>query len=166
MINIRNAKQNDLAQVVDILNPFILETAITFDTEPYSAVSRLPWFQQFSTTGRYRCLVAEDDKNGIIGYACSGPLRPKRAYDTSVEVSIYKSRNASEPGVGSTLYESLFALLAEEDIHRAHALITLPNEASVAIHKKFGFREVGVLNEAGRKFGKYYSVMWMEKHIN
>ncbi len=161
---IRPAELADLPAIVQILNPFIKETAITFDTEPYSVDTRRPWFSQFSTTGRHRCLVAEADGR-IVGYANSGPLRPKRAYDTSVEVSIYKARDFNEKGLGSALYERLFSELAEEDVHRAHALITLPNEASVAIHQKFGFKEVGTLTEAGRKFGQYHSVYWMEKHF-
>jgi phosphinothricin acetyltransferase len=98
-----------------------------------------------------------------LGYANSGPLRPKAAYDTSVEVSIYRSPKYKEPGLGSLLYQTLFDRLAKEDVHRAHALITLPNEASIALHKKMGFYQVGQLNEAGRKFNAYHSVLWMEK---
>ncbi|WP_196158898.1 GNAT family N-acetyltransferase [Reinekea sp. G2M2-21] len=161
---IRPAELADLPGMVHILNPFISETAITFDTEPYTVDTRRPWFSQFSKTGRHRCVVAEVDGR-IVGYANSGPLRPKRAYDTSVEVSIYKARDFHEIGLGSALYDRLFSELAEEDVHRAHALITLPNEASVAIHSKFGFKEVGTLTEAGRKFGQYHSVYWMEKHF-
>ena len=161
---IRPASVEDLPAMVAILNPFILNTAVTFDTEPYTAQSRLPWFNQFSLDGRHRCYVAVVDSQ-VVGYANSGPLRPKRAYDTSVEVSIYKSQECALAGIGSALYKTLFDSLGNEDVHRAHALVTLPNAASVAIHEKFGFREVGTLQEAGRKFGEYHSVYWMEKHF-
>jgi phosphinothricin acetyltransferase len=162
---IRNIVKSDLPQIVDILNPFILTTAVTFDTDPYTPDSRLPWFQQFDPSGRHQCLVAEKDGT-IVGYANSGRLREKRAYDTSVEVSIYKAQGCNEPGLGTRLYTALFESLSKQDIHRAHALITLPNEASVALHKKFGFYEVGTLHEAGRKFDQYHSVFWMEKRLN
>jgi phosphinothricin acetyltransferase len=164
-LKIRNITESDLPQVVDILNPFILRTAITFDTNPYTSESRFSWFQQFKELGRHQCLVAEKDGK-IIGYANSGRLREKQAYDTSVEVSIYKAQESNEPGLGTRLYSALFDKLSREDIHRAHALITLPNEASLALHKKFGFYEVGTLHEAGRKFDQYHSVFWMEKRLN
>lgn len=162
---IRRAQPQDLNSMVRILNHFIENTAITFDTQPYSTESRQPWFAQFSSRGRHRCLVAEVDGE-IIGYANSGPLRPKAAYDTSVEVSVYTAHDSQRRGIGSELYQALFTELSKEDVHRAHALITLPNAKSVRLHKKFGFCEVGTLHEAGRKFDRYHSVYWMEKHLD
>jgi phosphinothricin acetyltransferase len=164
-ILIRPIQATDLPAIVAILNPFIATTAITFDTDPYSAQTRRPWFNQFSDTGRYRCLVAEKLNGELIGYANSAPLRAKRAYDTSVEVSIYRSPDRSVPGLGSLLYGKLFESLRTEDIHRAHAVITLPNSASITLHEKFGFYEVGTLHEAGRKFDSYHNVFWMEKRF-
>ena len=161
-VQIRPARLSDLEAMIGILNPFILDTAVTFDTEPYDVERRQPWFSQFSEQGRYQCFVAEVD-GSVVGYANSGPLRPKRAYDTSVEVSVYVKSGNEGNGLGSQLYQSLFAALELEDVHRAHALVTLPNSASVALHKKFGFYEVGTLNEAGRKFEKYHSVLWLER---
>lgn len=164
-ILIRPIQATDLAAIVAILNPFIATTATTFDTEPYSAQTRRPWFNQFGDTGRYRCFVAEKLNGELIGYANSSPLRAKRAYDTSVEVSIYRSPDRTIPGLGSLLYAKLFEYLRNEDVHRAHAVITLPNIASIALHEKFGFYEVGTLHEAGRKFDTYHNVFWMEKRF-
>jgi len=162
-IIIRPIQLTDLPAIVAILNPFIETSATTFDTEPYTVTTRLPWFHQFKDTGRYRCFVAETPDGELLGFANSGPLRPKRAYDTSVEVSIYRSPERTVSGLGSLLYAELFTALAGEDVHRAHAVITLPNKASIGLHQKFGFYEVGTLNEAGRKFGRYHDVFWMEK---
>lgn len=150
--------------MVQILNHYIQHTAINFDTHPYTAVARQPWFQQFSDQGRYRCLVAEQS-NRIVGYANSSALRPKAAYDTSVEVSVYADHQRSGQGLGTRLYDALFTALADEDIHRAHAVITLPNDVSIRLHEKFDFYAVGTLHEAGRKFGRYHSVYWMEKQL-
>jgi phosphinothricin acetyltransferase len=159
---IRRAHNADLASIVAILNPYIMNTTITFDTEPYTAETRQPWFNMFSEQGRHQCLVAEYDQK-IIGYANSGIFKPKRAYDTSVEVSVYRAPDVNIRGVGKALYNALFSSLNDTDIHRAYAYITLPNEASIALHRKFGFTEAGLLSDAGRKFGQYHSVMLMEK---
>ena len=164
MLEIRPIEASDYNSIVNILNPFIENTAVTFDTSPYTVESRQSWFNQFRQTGRHQCLVAEA-AGSIVGYANSSALRPKAAYDTSVEVSIYRAPNYREPGLGTLLYQALFDRLSEEDVHRAHAVITLPNDASVALHKKMGFYDVGVLNEAGRKFGQFHSVLWMEKKL-
>jgi phosphinothricin acetyltransferase len=67
--------------------------------------------------------------------------------------------------VGSALYGELFKILEGEDVHRAYAGITLPNPASVALHRRFGFREIGVFREVGRKLGCYWDVAWYEKPL-
>lgn len=158
---IRPIQLADLAEVVEILNPFIVNSSVTFDTQPYTAETRIPWFEQFSERGRHQCLVAV--LNGkVVGYANSSKLKEKAAYETSVEVSVYSN---GPRGLGRKLYQALFDRLSQEDIHRIHALITLPNEASINLHHKWGFNEVGILHEAGRKFGQYYSVCWLEKRM-
>ena len=101
----------------------------------------------------------------ILGYATSSPFRPKAAYATSVETSIYLAPDAGGRGIGTLLYKQLFDALATQDVHRAYAGITLPNEASVRIHERFGFRRIGVYEEVGRKFGRYYDVAWFEKRL-
>ncbi|TCS43850.1 GNAT family N-acetyltransferase [Reinekea marinisedimentorum] len=163
-IEIRHLETQDESSIVSILNHYIENTAITFDTELYSVETRKPWFNQFKKTGRHQCLVAVFDGQ-VVGYANSAPFRPKRAYDTSIEVSIYLKNDLARKGVGSMLYTELFNRLEGEDVHRAHALITLPNEKSINLHKKFGFEEVGALSEAGRKFERYHTVYLMEKRL-
>ena len=118
----------------------------------------------YAATGRHRLLVAEREGE-ILGYASSSQLRVKAAYDTSVETSIYLRTEAQGSGTGSRLYHELFELLRHEDVHRAYAGITLPNEPSIAIHKKFGFKQVGLFQEVGRKFGQYWDVAWFEKDM-
>ena len=164
-MTIRPVTQTDLPALVSILNHYISNTAITFDTQAYTEDTRVPWFSQFADTGRHQCLVAESGEGKVLGYANSGPLRPKAAYDTSIEVSVYTDHQVPVKGLGSQLYDALFQRLVNEDVHRAHALITLPNEASVGLHRKFGFYDVGTLHEAGRKFDRYHSVLWMEKKL-
>ncbi|SHF02546.1 phosphinothricin acetyltransferase [Marinomonas polaris DSM 16579] len=164
-VQIRPAVIEDLPALTDLYNHYIVNTVTTFDIEPYTLEGRAVWFSQFAPTGRYRLLVAEQDGE-ILGYACSGQFKPKRAYETSVEVSIYLKPNTKGRGLGTALYLELFEQLETEDIHRAYAGITLPNEASRIIHEKFGFESVGVYLEVGRKFGQYWDVEWFEKEIH
>lgn len=135
---------------------------MTFDVEPYTVNRREPWFAQFGATGRHRLLVAED--NGVvIGYAGTTRFRPKAAYETTVETTIYCAPEAVGKKVGSRLYATLFEMLEGEDIHRFVAGYALPNAATEALHRRFGFNLVGVFSQNGRKFGKYWDVCWVER---
>jgi phosphinothricin acetyltransferase len=163
-IKIRNASLDDLQQVTDIYNYYVLHTPITFDLEPFTVEQRTPWFLQFSRSGRYRLLVAEQDSR-ILGYAGTTRFRPKAAYDTTVETTVYCSPNDVSKGIGRRLYARLFTALSQEDIHRIVAGYALPNPASAALHEYFGFKTVGVFSENGRKFGRYWDVLWMERPL-
>jgi phosphinothricin acetyltransferase len=102
---------------------------------------------------------------GILGYATSGPFRPKPAYATSVETTVYVAPDSGRRGIGTLLYKALFEALADEDLHRAYAGVAQPNDASTRLHERFGFRHVGTYREAGRKFGRWWDVAWYEKEL-
>ena len=160
-VRIRPAARADLPRLTEIYNYYIVHTPVTFDVEPYTVERREAWFAQFGVEGRYRLLVAESD-TGVIGYAGSTRFRPKAAYGTTVETTIYCAADAAGKGVGTRLYGALFEMLRGEDIHRFVAGYALPNPATAAIHARFGFKVVGVFSENGRKFGKYWDVCWVE----
>lgn len=162
-MNLRAATATDLPALVEIYNHYVARTHYTFDVAPFTAATRAPWFAQFDGA-RYRCLVAVDGQI-VTGYACSMPLKEKAAYQTSVEVSIYLRDGAQGKGIGHTLYQGLFEALSTEDVHRAYALIALPNPESLALHRRFGFSQAAHLTEVGRKFGRYWDVVWLEKKI-
>jgi phosphinothricin acetyltransferase len=161
---IRPAELGDVPALVDLYNHYIATTAITFDIEPVTFESRTEWFHHYSLTGRHRLLVGYDGPT-LLGYASTSPFAVKAAYETSVEVSVYLAHDQTRRGLGTALYEALFASVAGEDIHRAYAGITLPNEASVALHLRFGFSDVGVYREVGRKFGRYHDVLRMQREL-
>jgi phosphinothricin acetyltransferase len=163
--NIRFARESDLERLTEIYNHYVINTPITFDLEPFSVAERCEWFRHYSASGPHRLLIAETD-GLVVGCVTSSPFRPKAAYETSVETSIYLAPEATGRGMGTDLYVALFAALAEEDLHRAYAGVTLPNTASVALHRKVGFRSIGVYREVGRKFGKYWDVEWFEKPLD
>jgi phosphinothricin acetyltransferase len=163
-LDIRPAVADDLPALTELYNHYIATTPVTFDLEPWTVDQRRAWFEHYAETGRHRLLVAYED--GVLaGYASTSPLAVKAAYQTSVEVSVYLAAGHEGRGIGTTLYEALFAAIADEDVHRAHAGITLPNPASVALHKRFGFEEVGVYDEVGRKFGRYHDVLRMQRRL-
>jgi len=163
-IRIRPAVRDDLPRLTEIYNYYVLNTPVTFDIEPYTVERRLPWFEQFAAAGRYRLFVAEQSGN-VIGCAGTTRFRPKAAYETTVETSIYCSQNAIGRSVGTRLYTALFEAIANEDIRRIVAGYTLPNAGSAALHKRFGFKIVGVFTEVGRKFDRYWDVAWTERPL-
>jgi phosphinothricin acetyltransferase len=163
-IEVRPATADDLAAVNDIYNQYVVEAHYTFDLEPMTMEARREWFTHYGETGRHRLLVAISEGR-VIGYACSSRFRPKPAYETSVETSVYLAADAIGRGAGSRLYEKLFKALEAEDVHRAYAGIALPNPASVGLHERFGFKRVGHFTEQGRKFDRYWDVAWYEKPL-
>lgn len=161
---VRPAEAEDLPRIVDIYNHYVATTAITFDVEPFDVRGRRPWFSQFQRTGRYRLFVAER-AGDVFAYAGTTPFRPKRAYETTVEVTIYVAPEATGQGIGGELFTVLWTALDGEDLRSAIAGITLPNDPSIALHERFGFRLTGVMHEVGRKLGRYWDVAFYEKRL-
>jgi phosphinothricin acetyltransferase len=161
---VRPARAADIPRLTEIYNHYVVNSPITFDLEPYTVEGRMQWFSQFGLTGRHRLLVVEEDAL-VLGYAGTTRFRPKAAYDTTVETTIYFSADNTRKGLGSMLYSALFEALAKEDIHHIVAGFTLPNPASQALHERFGFKLVGIFHEVGRKFGRYHDVAWNERPL-
>jgi phosphinothricin acetyltransferase len=163
---IRPASVADLPRITEIHNYYAQHTHIVFDVRPFSAEQRIPWFNEHTNNGRHRTLVAEDSDGKIVGYTATGSFRAKEAYETTVEVSIACSPESVNRGIGAQLYQTLFSLLEREDVHRVVAGIAQPNAASNALHERFGFQKVGTFTQVGRKFGKFWDVLWMEKSMS
>jgi len=164
-IEIRRLKRADLAAVNALYNHYVLKTHFTFDVEALSLEKRQDWFNGFTAQGPYQCFVAVEG-GAIQGYACSGLLKPKAAYATSVETSVYLAKGVHRRGLGRQLYEALFAALEKTPVHRAYAIIALPNPTSERFHTHMGFVQAGHYHEVGRKFGRYWDVKWYEKTLS
>ena len=164
-VSIRRAVQADLPALLAIYNHYVAETHVTFDLEPRTLEQRQAWFDAFAPAGRHQCIVAARD-GAAIGWACSGTFKEKAAYQTSVETSVYLAPGESGQGFGRRLYEELFTALSGADVHRAFAGIALPNDASIALHRALGFEPVGVYQEVGRKFGRFWDVAWYGRAVN
>jgi phosphinothricin acetyltransferase len=161
---IRPATFDDLPRLTEIYNHYVVNSPATFDLEPYTVERRMRWFSQFAPAGRHRLLVAEEDSI-VLGYAGTTRFRPKAAYDTTVETTIYCAAEYTRKGLGSLLYAALFDAIANEDIHHIVAGFTLPNPGSQALHERFGFKPAGIFHEVGRKFGHYWDVAWTERPL-
>ncbi len=158
-MNIREVTIEDAAQVAEVYNYYIQNTHHTFETEPLSAEEMAERIA--NVTKDYPFLVSEEDGE-VYGYAYASQFKLRQAYEHSVEVSIYVKNAAKQKGIGSRLYQKLFAELTETHIHAIVAGISLPNDPSVRFHEKLGFDKVAHFREVGYKLGRWVDVGYWE----
>ena len=157
---IRLASDADAAAIQAIYAPYVLETPISFELTPPSVETIAQRLHK--TLPSYPWLVCADAAGAVVGYAYAGRFAERAAYDWSAEVSAYVRRDCHRRGVGAALYTSLLALLKLQGYHTAVAIIALPNDASIGLHRSFGFKDAGVLNEVGFKLGSWHDVAYLE----
>lgn len=157
---IRNATQADGAGIAAIYNHYIEHTTVSFEVEPVSNDVMSSRIEQ--ATREYPWLVLLNDAR-IIGYAYVNRWQSRCAYRQTVESTIYIAPDCFARGHGTRLYTALFDKLTDHPIHSFIAGISLPNEASVSIHEKFGFKKVAHYTEVGRKFDRWIDVGYWQK---
>lgn len=159
-LRVRRADSRDAASIARIYNYYVQNTVITFEEEPVQieAMARrmaeveaisLPW------------LVADLD-NAVVGYAYASRWKARSAYRYSVETTVYLEHGRQGRGVGTQLYSELIELLRVQGLHAAIGGAAMPNEASVALHKKLGFEYVGTLAQVGFKQNKWIDVAYWQ----
>lgn len=153
---IRSIEPDDAAAVAAIYNHYIKQTTVTFEEEEISAAEVRRRMQEVLTS-TLPWLSAEQEEQ-MIGYAYAGRWKVRSAYRYAVEVTVYVAAAYAGRGVGSHLYRQLLAALKDRKIHAAIGVIALPNEASIALHEKFGFIKAGHLKEVGFKFNQWIDV--------
>lgn len=161
-IVIRYAVPEDASDILAIYEPYILNTAITFETEKISVETyrlRMQTIQQ-----QYPWLVCELEGK-IVGYAYCSKFKEKAAYDWDCECSIYIREDAHRQGIATTLYTKLFDVMKKLGYYNIYAFITYPHDSSIALHKKFGFAEIGLFKQTGFKMGKWWDVIVMVKQL-
>jgi phosphinothricin acetyltransferase len=161
---VRPACRSDVAALTVIYNHYVEHSVATFDAEPVPAADRAAWLEGFAATGPFRLLVAAH-ADGVLGCASSSRYRAHPAFAQTAGVSIYLDPGSRGQGVGSLLYGALLDELRPEQVHLAVAGIALPNDAPVALHRKFGFADVGIFDEYAVKNGVYISSLWMQRRI-
>lgn len=160
MTQIRPAREEDLAAVAAIYNVEVETGVGTFDTEPKAPEHFAHRLRPDAPGDVF--LVAEDAST-VVGFAYSGPFRPRPAYAGTRETSVYLAGAARGQGWGRALYGELLARLDAAGVHTAMAVIALPNDASEALHAALGFERVGVLREVGQKLGRWVDTAWWQR---
>ena len=155
MLKIRDAGPADAPVCAAIYRPYVLDSAITFETEPPTAAEMSA---RITAAGRAHAWLVAEAEDQIIGYAYAGPFAARPAYRWSCEVSVYLEAGRRRTGAGRALYEVLLPRLADRGFRVAVAKMTLPNEPSLGLHAAFGFQPVGVHRRIGWKNGAWRDV--------
>ncbi|MEQ8312615.1 MAG: N-acetyltransferase family protein [Gammaproteobacteria bacterium] len=168
MPTIRPAQFDDAQAIAEIYNWYIANTTITFEEDPITAgdmVHRIavtdesrPWFVLEQE-------AAEGEESKILGFACAVRWKDRSAYRFSRETSIYLLPDSAGSGHGRLLYEYLIDAMRKTEVHTLIAGIALPNDASIALHEKLGFRQVGEFEEVGKKFGNFLNVGYWQLQL-
>jgi len=161
-LHIRQATEADAASLVGIYAPYVERTTVSFETV-------VPPVEEFAgrirkSLGGWQWLVAERDGRAV-GYAYGSAHRERAAYRFSTEVSAYIDAACHRQGIGRALYLRLFDDLAAKGYCNAFAGITLPNDASVGLHRSLGFEPIGVFRNIGWKYDRWHDVAWMQRTL-
>jgi phosphinothricin acetyltransferase len=159
---VRDAQPEDAAACAAIYAPYVTDTAITFEIEPPTVAQMADRMAAAARTHAW--LVLEDDGR-VVGYAYGAPFASRAAYRWSCEVSVYLEHGRRRRGGGRALYEVLLARLAERGFRTVAAGMTLPNDASVGLHRAMGFEPVGIYRRIGWKLGEWHDVAWTLRSI-
>ena len=159
---IRTVSAADAPAISTIYNHYIENTCITFETAPLSQEGMAERIAAVVTD--YPWLVWEQ-AGEVVGFAYANQWKARAAFRYTVEASVYLQPQATGQGIGRRLYESLLTQLREQQFHLVVAAITLPNEPSIALHRKLGFEEMGRLKESGRKFNRWIDVGYWQLEL-
>ena len=154
--------ERDAPACVAIYAPYVADSSVSFEEVAPSADEFAAHIA--ATSERYPWLVLEDD-GAVVGYAYAAQHRPRAAYRWAVDVGIYIERAHHGGGAGRLLYEALFGLLRRQRLRSACAGITLPNDASVGLHRALGFEHVGTYRSIGWKAGGWRDVSWWQLRL-
>lgn len=160
--HIRDAAPDDLDRINTIYNWTIVDNHVSFDEEPWDLARRQQWWE--SRPEGLDVLVAEV-AGRVVGVAYSSFYRPKPAYRSSAETTIVLDTAYLGRGIGSALLGSLIQRVRSRGFHRAVAIIALPNEGSIALHHRLGYRTVGTLTEVGFKLGSHWDTELLELEL-
>lgn len=156
----RRASAHDGQACAAIYRPYVTDTAVTFEIEPPSPDEMAARIAAYSSSHEW--LVLEDDGR-VVGYAYGAPFHARAAYRWACEVSVYLEIGRQRTGGGRALYDALLDRLLQRGFRIAIAGMTLPNEASVGLHRAMGFEPVGTYRRIGFKHGRWHDVAWTQR---
>ena len=162
-MQIRPAEQDDLQACLNIHNHYVAHSVATFDTEPMVGAAGQRWYENHQHPA-HPLLVAED-QGRVLGYGCLSRWSQKKGYDTTAEVSVFISHDQQRRGAGAALLQALLVAAQRGGLRNLLARIEAENHASIRLFTAAGFRSVGVMHDAGFKFGRWLDVEIMERLI-
>ena len=168
MHTLRLAERADLAGVFHLYDEHVLRGTCTFETIPKTPAERDAWFDAHPPA-RHPLLVASspDHPAVILGWAALAPWSPRQAYARTAENSVYVDPAHRGRGLAHALLADLMArALRDTPVRVFVARIVQPNPASVRLHERLGFRQVGLMQRCGEKFGRLLDVLLMERHLD
>jgi len=158
-VRVRRATADDAAAIATIYAPYVEASVVSFETEAPDAAEIA--HRMAALGDLYPWLAACDEDGEMLGYAYACAFRPRPAYRFSVETTVYVAERAHGCGIGSALYGALLPILEAQGFVQAIGAITIPNDASIALHEKFGFVRAGIYEKVGYKLGDWRSVgLW------
>ncbi len=160
-VKVRPATRDDAVECLEIYNAEVLGGTATFDLVPRTLDEQLQWLDDHS--GAHPAVVAVDDEGTIRGFASVSPYRPRPAYRTTVEDSVYVHPDARGQGVGKLVLSEVVDLAAAHGFHTVMARINAEGDASIALHHSCGFAMVGTERQVGRKFNRWLDVVVMQR---
>lgn len=163
MITVRHATENDLQQTLNIYNEIIANSTAIFQYEPQTIETRQAWFAE-KQQKNFPVFIAEEN-NLIVGFSTFGQFRNWQAYEFSVENSVYVKSDCRGKGIGKLLLQPLIDTAKQMGLHTIIAGIVADNEASLALHKQFGFVETAHFKEVGYKFNSWLDLKFLQLMI-
>ena len=161
-VKIRMAELEDAKAVYEIYEPYILNTVITFEYDKVPLDSFLERMEKVME--KFPWLVCEINGE-IAGYAYCSPHLERAAFGWDCECSVYLNEKYHRRGIGTALYNALFQIVKKQGFYNIYSLICVPHDSSVALHKKYGFTEVGTFNNTAYKFDQWRHLLVMEKRL-
>ena len=159
MAVIRKAALQDLRAITEIYNEAVLHTTATFDTTTKTIEEQRVWYDKHNI--KYPILIAEEEKK-IVGWASLSQYSDRCAYADTAEASVYIKEGHQRKGLGRVLSEALLKAGREAKLHTVILRIAEGNAGSLKLAKSLGFKDVGVMKEVGKKFGKLLDVYIMQ----
>ena len=160
MVQIRKAVEKDLAGMLLIYNDIILNTTAVYDYKPHTIEMRQQWFKTKQEQG-FPVFVAEENGK-VVGFSSIGPFRAWAAYKYSVENSVYVAADQRGKGIAKLLMQPVIEAAEQLNMHTILAGIDATNDASIQLHRYFGFEEVAHFKQVGYKFGRWLDLKFLQ----
>ncbi len=160
---LRPATEADIPGILGFWNPLIRETTITFSSEEKTPAGLARMIAQRRAAGR-EFLIAED-AGAVLGLASYDQFRGGDGYAHCMEHSVILSPIARGRGLGRALMEAIEDHARTGGAHSMIAAVSAENEAGISFHRAIGYAQVGLLPQAGRKFGRWLDLVLLQKML-